>query len=158
MLPPSLKFNSLLQLQEILDNDYHPDLLQQLKDNPKETLRQITELPTEETYKKYPVLTVQQLKEALQENSELADLFRYNPALFMQKLVKDTTPPQFKVYRIMVGSLCAVLIMIVIGVFAGWFLKNSKTPPDLLIAMACTTLGMLAGMFISIPGKKASLA
>jgi hypothetical protein len=152
-LPPSLKINSLLQLQEILDKGYHPDLLDSLKEDPKEAIRQITELPTEDAYKKYPVQTVQQLKEALQEDTGLADLLRYDPAAFMQKMVKETVPPQYKIYRILIGSLCAALLIIIAGVITAWFTKNSREAPTLLTAVACTTLGMLAGMFVNIPGK-----
>jgi hypothetical protein len=156
MLPPTLKFNSLLQLQEALDKEYQPDLLQQLKENPKEALRQVTEQPNEESYNKYPVQTVQQLKDALEKDPHLADLLRYDPAFFLQKMVKDTTPPQYRIYRLLVGSLCTVLILIIAGALAGWFIKNSKTPPDSLIAMASAIIGILVGMFIHVPGKEAA--
>jgi hypothetical protein len=158
MLPASLKFNSLQKLLETLDKNLYPDLLEDLKKNPIETMRGITLKLSEADYDEYEPKTVKQLRESVQHDERLADLIRYDPALFLKKMVKEPLPPQFRMYRMLIGCLCTALILIISGALAGWFIKNSKTPPDSLIAMAATIIGVLVGMFISVPGKATATA
>lgn len=152
---PDLKCSTLQQLLDVLDKDLYPDLLHDLKGNPKEAIRSMTKVPTEEEYSQYQPQTVQQLRQSVQQDAGLVDLIRHDPVRFLKKMIKDPLPPQYKIYRLLVGSLCAVLILIIAGALAGWFIKNSKTPPDSLIAMASAIIGILVGMFIHVPGREA---
>lgn len=150
---PSLKIRSLLQLQELLEKNPDPHFLAQVKTDPAKTIRDIIELPTEDEYKKYKIQSVQQLKQMLEQEPRLIDLLKHDPVNFIQKTVKEPLQPQYKIYRILVSSLCIVVIIIIIGVLTAWLTKNSREAPTLITAVACTTLGILAGIFVSIPEK-----
>jgi hypothetical protein len=145
--------SSLQGLQEILDKDLHPDLLEELKKNPKEAIRSITKVPTEDDFKQYGTKTVQQFREVALHDERLLELIRHDPKRFLTRMLKEPLPPQFQMYKLLFGCLCATLIIIVVGVMVAWFVKKRTTPPQFMIVVACTILGMLAGMFISIPGK-----
>jgi hypothetical protein len=147
---PSQYF-SLQQLWQDLDKDLCPDLLEEMKQDPKAAIRKIVKVPSEADYAKYDAQTVQQLRESIQQDNNLVDLIRYDPAYFLRKKVKAPLPPQFRMYRLLITCLCVALILIIGGALAGWFIKNSKTPPDSLIAIAAAIVGLLAGMFIHLP-------
>lgn len=149
-----LKVRSLLELQELLSQDIHRGLIEKFKEDPMAALQSLTHLPEEEDYKGKPFASVQQLRTAMDKDPKWVDLIRHDPVTFLNQMIKEPPPPQFRVYRIMIGSLCALLIIIVIGVLSAWLTKNSRDAPTLITAVACTTLGMLTGMFVNMTGKK----
>jgi hypothetical protein len=153
---PNLKIRSLLQLQELLESKEDNGFIEKIKNNPAEAIRDITEPPAEDEFKQYKIGSVQELRDALDKEPRLIDMLKYDPVRFIQKMAKESPPPQYNIYRILVGSLCAVLILIIIGVITAWFTKNSREAPTLITAVACTTLGILAGMFVNIPKHNSS--
>ncbi len=148
------KIRSLLQLQELLDENPDNDLLEQLKTDPAKAIREITALPEKEEFSKYKLQSIQQLDELMESEPRLIDILKHDPVSFIKHAVREAPAPEYKIYRILVSSLCAVVLIIILGVLAAWFTKNSREAPTLITAIACTTLGMLAGMFVYIPGKR----
>ncbi len=148
------KIRSLLELQKLLDQDMYSGLITQLKENPIAAVKSLTLSPEEEDYKSKPFTSVQKLKEALNRDPKVIDMLKQDPVTFINQMIKEPIPPQFRVYRILIGSLCALLIIIVVGVLSAWLTKNSREAPTLITAVACTTLGMLTGMFVNVSGKK----
>ncbi len=150
------KIRTLMQLQELLEQSPDTEFLERIKKDPVEVLREINEPLGENEFSNYNIKSVGQLTEVLEKEPRMLDMLKQDPIEFFQKMVKEDPPPQYKIYRILVGSLCAVIIIIIIGVISAWFTKNSREAPTLITAVACTTLGILAGIFVNIPQKNYS--
>src|SRR5689334_2794453 len=98
------KIRSLLQLQELLEEDSDTDLLEQIKSDPAKAIREITALPEEEEFSKYKIQSLQQLNELMENEPRLIDMLKHDPVSFIQKIMKNAPPPEYKIYRILVGS------------------------------------------------------
>jgi hypothetical protein len=153
MIPP-LKIRSLLQLSEILDQNHYPELIDEIKKDPASAIRNVIKHPDEEEFAEYEFSSLQQLNEAIQNNGRLMDLLKSDPLNFIQRVASKAPLPEYNIYRILVSCLCAIVLIIIIGVLIAWLTKNSREAPTLITAVACTTLGLLAGIFVSVPGKR----
>ncbi|MGB8193089.1 MAG: hypothetical protein WCF67_14270 [Chitinophagaceae bacterium] len=151
-MPFQTKIRSLYQLLELIEDRSHPEFINEIRSNPAATIRGIIEEPSADEFKDH-ITSIRELEEKLRTDSRLLDLFKHDPESFIRKMVKEAPQPEYKIYRILVGSLCAVVIIIILGVLAAWLTKNSREAPTLITAVACTTLGLLAGIFVSVPGK-----
>lgn len=147
------KIQSLYQLQELLNNDKDEELINMIKTDPKTTIRNLSSDPNADDLSKYKIDSLTELEEKLDELPYLADIIRKDPKGFVHYLAKETQLPEYALYKIVVSSLCGVLIIIIAGVLAAWFTKNSREAPTLVTAVACTALGLLAGIFVRVPGR-----
>lgn len=151
---PNFKIRSLLELQDLLQQDDYSDLANEFKINPAGTLSKIIKEPDEAELDNYDIRSIQQLKEKIEKDPRLIDLIKMDPVNFIQCLATKTPLPEYNIYKILVSSLCAIVIVIITGVLIAWLTKNSREAPTLITAVACTTLGLLAGIFVSVPGKR----
>ena len=151
---PNFKIRSLLELRDVLQQDDYADLLEELKTHPVETIERITKQPDESELDDYDIRSIQQLKDKIQKDPRLVDLLKMDPVTFIQHLATKTPLPEYNIYKILVSCLCAIVLIIITGVLIAWLTKNSREAPTLITAVACTTLGLLAGIFVSVPGRR----
>lgn len=148
----SNKIRSLYQLQELLDNDSSEELTNWIKTDPITAIREMTDT-NQKDFSDYGVDSLSNLENALQNDVGLRDAIRNNPEAFVRYITKETHQPEFRIYRLLVGSLCALVIMISLGMMIAWIAMNSRTAPPSITAIGCMALGLLAGTFISVPGR-----
>jgi hypothetical protein len=98
-------------------------------------------------------MSVSQLAEEVKKDPELAAKIKADPvgALSEKAYVSD---PKF--YRMAIGGLIAIILLVVIGGFITelWTVgpkEPKKALPDGLLALGTTALGVLGGLFISSP-------
>jgi hypothetical protein len=147
------KISSLLQLKKLLEQDNDRGFIENIKANPKEALMGIMEEPTEDEYNKYEFKSLEELKEGMRHDPRVRDILMQDPQRFLDKVVKEAPQPEFRIYRLLVGSLCALVIMISLGMIIAWLTKNSRVAPASITAIGCMALGLLAGTFVSVPGR-----
>jgi hypothetical protein len=151
----ALKIRSLLELQELLDQNHYPEITEKIKLNPSQAIRELTKEPDEEELDVYDdISSLQQLSEKIGRDHRLIDILKSDPVNFIQRLATKTPLPEYNIYKILVSCLCAIVLIIITGVLIAWLTKNSREAPTLITAVACTTLGLLAGIFVSVPGKR----
>lgn len=148
------KIRSLLQLKALLEQDNEPGFMDRIKADPIKAITDIIEDPDEKEYENFPMGSVRELTERMRKEPRLIDILKHDPQAFLERMVKESPQPEFRIYRILVSSLCAIVIIIILGVLGAWFTKNSREAPTLITAVACTTLGLLAGIFVSVPGRE----
>jgi hypothetical protein len=151
------KIRSLKQLMELLEEqNMPPDLAEQIQNDPLGFLREHIDTTKQNDFKKYDFDSIKQLSLTLDSDAELMEKFQENPIQFIHKTAKDSVSGSYKILRILVTSLCVLLIIIVASVLTAWFTKNSREAPTLITAVACTILGLLAGILVSLPNKNIS--
>jgi hypothetical protein len=102
-------------------------------------------------------MSVGQLAEKVQNDPDLAAKLKEDPhgtLLAQAAYVSDK-----QVYRMAIGGLIAVILLVVIGGFIAelWTVganQPKKALPDGLLALGTTALGVLGGLFISSPNDK----
>lgn len=142
-----------MELKELLQQGDQNKFLEELRANPRQALEDIIQDPTEEEYREYDIHSFGELQEKMHRDPRVIDLLKHDPVGFLQKIAKDPPQPEFKIYRLLVGSLCAIVMVIIIGMILAWFMKNSRDAPTSITAIGCFALGLLAGTFISVPGR-----
>lgn len=147
------KIRTLFQLKELLEQEDDPAFIERIKLNPRQALTDIIEEPQEEEYEEYDIRSFDELRKRMQKDPRLIDILKHDPQGFLQRMAKDQLQPEFKIYRLLVGSLCLLVIMITLGMILAWTVLKSRTAPDSITAMGCMALGLLAGTFISVPGR-----
>jgi hypothetical protein len=146
------KIQSLHQLQNLLQNDPNHELLNWFKNDPIEAIREITEEPGKD-FKEYNIHSLQDVEKKMYDEPSLRERIKSDPDGFVRYMVKETISPEHRLNRIVITSLCCVVIVIILGVLAAWFVKNSREAPTLVTAVACTSLGLLAGMFVRVSAR-----
>jgi hypothetical protein len=148
------KIRSLQQLHNLLEQSPDAGLLNQLKEDPVGTLKGITQPAKEEELSAYKIQSVQQLREALSQDPRLVDFLAQDPLYFMQKMVKEPPPPQYRIYKMLVICLSAIVFFVLLAILYRWaILGSSAQPQTLATAIACISLGLLAGIVIAMQGR-----
>jgi hypothetical protein len=147
------KIHSLRQLKELLHKDDNTALIDRIKENPRDAIDEILAEPDETEYENLNIQSFEELIEKAKYDPRIRGMLSYYPERVLNKVVKEALPPEFRIYRLLVGSLCALVIMISLGMIIAWIGMNSRTAPPSITAIGCMTLGLLAGTFISVPGR-----
>lgn len=150
---PFQKIRSLLQLKELLEQDNLPGFIDDIKADPRKALTDIIAEPSWNEDEKIKFDTLDELKERIQRDPRVMDMLMYDPLRFLDKVVKEAPQPEFHIYRLLVGSLCVIVFIITVGMLLAWIFLNSRTAPPTITAIGCMALGLLAGTFISVPGR-----
>jgi hypothetical protein len=147
---PNHRIRSLTQLLQSLETNPDPHFIDELKADPAKAIRGVIDIHDGQQEK---IGSIGQLKQILEEDPEMLDRIKQDPLKFIQTMVKEPTPPEYRIYHLLVGSLCALVLIIIIGVLLSWLLLNKREAPGLVTAMACVSLGILSGIFIRVPGR-----
>ena len=103
-------------------------------------------------------MSVAQLAEKVQNDPGLAAKLKEDPQGTLSEQAAAYTSDK-QVYRMAIGGLIAVILLVVIGGFitelwAVGAMQPKKALPDGLLALGTTALGVLGGLFISSPDDK----
>jgi hypothetical protein len=139
-------------LNELLENDADEEIVNYLKSDPKKAIRAMMDL-TEKDIKDYNIKSLDDLEYAVKLQPQLYDTIRRDPEGFIHYIAREMHSPEYKLYRIVVSSLCVIVVLALAGVLAAWLTKNSREAPTLITAVSCTALGLMAGIFVKVPGK-----
>jgi hypothetical protein len=92
--------------------------------------------------------SLNQFKALLNKDADFADNFKQDPVPVVQQIViREMANAEHRLRRLLVVILSTIVIIALMGMVGAWYVKNSRTAPDFLIAIACFALGMLAGIF-----------
>lgn len=144
------KIQSLYQLQDLLEQEPNEELLTWLKNDPVQAIREIADKPDKEL-KDYQIKSLDQAQEKLNTEPYLREIIKRDPDGFVKYMARQVASPEHLLYKIIIGSLCAIVIIVILGVLSAWLIKNSREAPTLITAVACTALGLLAGIFVKVP-------
>lgn len=147
------KIHSLLQLKELLHKDDNTALITRLKENPIDAIDEIMGEPDDKEYENLEIQSLEELIEKSKHDPRIRGMLACYPERVLNKVAKEIHQPEFRIYRLLVGSLCALVIMISLGMIIAWIALNSRTAPPSITAIGCMALGLLAGTFISVPGR-----
>lgn len=104
------------------------------------------------------VKTFEDFKSSLEQDSNLQDQFREDPVRAVQSVrVQHPAMKDKVVYRLVVASLGAVILLIIIGVIALMLTKdiNKDTEvPTLFTALGSAAIGALAGLLAPSPSRE----
>lgn len=97
------------------------------------------------------IRTLDQLFQSLQDDPALEQEMKENPSAFLER-IKSARLPDTRVYRIVVSSLGAAIIIALIGAIAIVLYWGANTQiPDILVATAAAAIGALAGLLAPQP-------
>ena len=94
--------------------------------------------------------SVQELAEAAKNNPEIIEMFKKDP---VKALETFATPLQTDkiLYRIVVGSLGAAVLITLIGAIA--LVAFGRDTPEILVAIGSAAVGALAGLLAPSPSR-----
>lgn len=101
-------------------------------------------------------MSVAQLAEQVKNDPALAEKIKADPAGALSDAAYVSDP---KFYRMAIGGLIVVILIVVIGGFITelWEVgkgQPKKSLPDGILALGTTALGVLGGLFITSPTDK----
>ncbi|MEM9331672.1 MAG: hypothetical protein AAGA53_10120 [Pseudomonadota bacterium] len=100
------------------------------------------------------IKTLRQLSASMQSDPELVEQMKEDPNKVVSQL-GSTHIPDTQVYRMVVFSLGAALIIAVIGsILITYHEKSDSQIPDILIATASAAVGALAGLLAPQPNQE----
>lgn len=105
----------------------------------------------------YKAQNLQEFKSLLANNVQLQDAFKQDPLGALNKIEDTSSLPDNWVYRIVVGSLGLVILIITTGIV--WRVAtganiDDKNVPTILTALGSAAVGALAGLLAPSPARK----
>lgn len=105
----------------------------------------------------YTASSVQDVKNILAGDSQFQAEFKQDPQEAIRKIEDTSTLPDTWVYRMVVGSLGLVILVIAIGIVwrvASGATIEDKNVPTILTALGSAAVGALAGLLAPSPARK----
>ncbi|MEM7069028.1 MAG: hypothetical protein AAF478_09100 [Pseudomonadota bacterium] len=100
------------------------------------------------------ITTLRQLSSSLRSNPELLEQMKTDPNTVLDQLSPNQIPDT-RVYRIVVISLGAAIIIALVGaILITFYEKSGSEIPDILIATASAAVGALAGLLAPQPSQE----
>lgn len=105
----------------------------------------------------YKAESVQDVKNILANNPQFQEDFKQDPQATVNQIQDTSTLPDTWVYRMVVGSLGLVILVIAIGIV--WRVASGaniedKNVPTILTALGSAAVGALAGLLAPSPARK----
>lgn len=99
----------------------------------------------------------QDFKQTLQNDPNLQKAFQDDPKAAIEKISDDAFIPDNWIYRIVVGSLGLVIVIITLGIV--WRVAfgqpmDDKNVPTILTAIGSAAIGALAGLLAPSPSRR----
>jgi hypothetical protein len=96
------------------------------------------------------------LNNLIQNNPDVEDAFKKDPKDALQKFTDTSFIPDNWIYRIVVGSLGFVIVVITLGIVwrvASGNAVEDKNIPTILTALGSAAIGALAGLLAPSPSR-----
>jgi cytochrome bd-type quinol oxidase subunit 1 len=96
------------------------------------------------------------LNSLIQNNADVENAFKENPKEALQKFTDTSFIPDNWIYRIVVGSLGFVIVVITLGIVwrvASGNTVEDKNIPTILTALGSAAIGALAGLLAPSPSR-----
>ncbi len=96
------------------------------------------------------------LNNLIQNNADVENAFKENPKEALQKFTDTSFIPDNWIYRIVVGSLGFVIVVITLGIVwrvASGNAVEDKNIPNILTALGSAAIGALAGLLAPSPNR-----